>query len=92
MKRNITGKKAATAASACTPSIWPMKTLLMVPDSDCRMLASTMGPRNTRKVRHNGWLPAMGGPAGLDAAGAAAWGRGSVGFVMLCLVMRRGKQ
>jgi hypothetical protein len=48
MKKNWIGKNPATAARALTPSIWPRKMLLIVPDAAWRMLASTIGPRNRR--------------------------------------------
>ncbi|MCY1555770.1 hypothetical protein D9M68_924560 [compost metagenome] len=48
MKKKTMGNMPETAASACVPSIWPMKMPLRVPDSPCRMLDSTMGTRNTR--------------------------------------------
>ena len=54
MKKNITGKKTVEAASAFTPIIWPRKTLLIVPDSDCSTFDSIIGARNATKVRHSG--------------------------------------
>src|SRR5260221_10515659 len=54
MKKNIAGKNTETAASASTPIIWPRKTLLMVPNSDCKMLLSIIGARKTRNVLQRG--------------------------------------
>ncbi|MNV37184.1 hypothetical protein D3C71_1286950 [compost metagenome] len=69
MNTNITGKKAATAASALNPIIWPRNMLLSVPDRDCRMLDRIMGPRKTMNTFHRGRCGAFPEGCVSDAGG-----------------------
>jgi len=54
IRKIMMGKKVEMAASARVPIIWPMNTLLMVPDRLCRILLSISGRRKTRKRCHSG--------------------------------------
>ena len=79
MKKKITGKKTVAAASASTPIMWPRKTLLIVPESDCSTFASIIGARKTRKVRHSGsgafGVGARGGLSGCGGGGVIHGGQ-----------------
>ena len=55
IRNSMTGKKLEAAASAPTPIILPRNTVLNVPDRDCRMFASIIGPRNSRKTFQTGF-------------------------------------
>ena len=71
MKKNMIGKKPTPRRARSTPSIWPRKTLLSVPDSDCRTLLDNIGAEEGREDAPQ--RPAIG--CGGERCGRAARGR-----------------
>ena len=74
MKKNSTGKNTVAAASASTPSMWPRKMLLSVPDNDWSTLLNIIGTRKAMKVFHSGagaFGDVFGDPRSILGGGAA---------------------
>ena len=54
IRQNKIGKNTEIAAMAFTPIICPTKTVLMVPESDCKILVAIKGRRNSKNCCQKG--------------------------------------